>query len=258
MNKRIGLPAEREKTMTRRTLLDWMGRAAVLSLGADFLHGCGTEDGTDSQGNRIPPSGSEPTCGDEAEFAFRPGEGDSEVFREWGERTVDDQNLMDILEHWELQVNGLVRNPRVFSFADLLQLERHDQTTDFHCVEGWSIYDVPWNGIHLSTLFDIVEPEAGATHVTFHTQGDAYNESLPIEVALEPKTMLAFGIDCSTIPLKHGFPLRVVVPRMFGYKSAKYVYRIELDYKEVWGFWVQFGYPYDAPVPEGRLRPGKY
>ena len=258
MNKKIGLTSMSEKTITRRTLLDWMGKAAVLSLGADLLHGCGTEDGADSHENRGPPAGSEATCGDEAKFAFRPGEGSSEIFRPWGERTVDDQDLMDILENWELQVDGLVRNPRVFRFTDLLQLERQDQTTDFHCVEGWSVYDVPWNGIHMSTLFDIVEPEAGATHVTFHTQGDIYNESLPIDVALEPKTMLAYGIDCSTIPLKHGFPLRVVVPRMMGYKSAKYVYRIELDNKEVWGFWVKFGYPYDAPVPEGRLRQGMY
>jgi DMSO/TMAO reductase YedYZ molybdopterin-dependent catalytic subunit len=58
--------------------------------------------------------------------------------------------------------------------------------------------------------------------------------------------------------MKHGFPLRVVVPRMMGYKSAKYVYRIELDNKEVSGYWVKWGYPYDAPVPEGRLRPGMY
>jgi len=70
--------------------------------------------------------------------------------------------------------------------------------------------------------------------------------------------MLAYGVNCSTVPMKHGFPLRVVVPRMMGYKNAKYVYRIELDNKEVFGYWVKWGYPYDAPVPEGRLRPGKY
>lgn len=258
MKKRIGAPTIIEKTITRRTLLDWMGKAAVLSLGADLLHGCGTEDRTDSGENMIPTAGSDANCIDGTDFAFSPGEENLEIFEQWKENTVDDQNLMDILENWELQVDGLVRNPRVFSFTDLLQLERHDQTTDFHCVEGWSVHDVPWNGIHMSTLFDIVEPEAGATHVTFHTEGDIYNESLPIDVALESKTMLAYGINCSTIPMKHGFPLRVVVPRMMGYKSAKYVYRIELDNKEVSGYWVKWGYPYDAPVPEGRLRPGMY
>ncbi|MCP4602966.1 MAG: molybdopterin-dependent oxidoreductase [Proteobacteria bacterium] len=94
--------------------------------------------------------------------------------------------------------------------------------------------------------------------MTFHTQGDLYNESLPIDVVLEPKTLLAYGIGCSTLPLEHGFPLRLIVPRKFGYKSCKYVYRIELTDKPISGYWVARGYPYEGDVPKSRLRLGKY
>ncbi len=61
-----------------------------------------------------------------------------------------------------------------------------------------------------------------------------------------------------TLPLKHGFPLRIVIPRLLAYKNAKYVERIELTDKPLSGFWVAAGYSYDGEVPEGRLRPGRY
>ena len=100
--------------------------------------------------------------------------------------------------------------------------------TDFHCVEGWSVYDVQWNGVHLQRLFDLVQPTAAATYVTFHTLGDIYNESLKLDVALEPRTILGYGVGGNTLPVEHGFPLRVVIPRLLGYKNAKYIERIEL------------------------------
>ena len=73
-------------------------------------------------------------------------------------------------------------------------------------------------------------------------------------MALEPKTLLAYGIDCATLPLDHGFPLRLVVPRLLGYKGPKYVHRIELTDGPIEGYWVARGYPYDGEVPESRHR----
>ena len=261
MKEKANAPYISETTLTRRTLLDWLGKTAVLTLGVDLLAACGDAGRIEKERvnqNLVSLSGTDPFCEERTDFKFYPGDANKEIFDLWQERTVDGQNLLETLQTWKLQVDGLVRNPRIFTFSELLQLKRHDQITDFHCVEGWSVYDIPWNGIHMSTLFDIVEPEPAATYVTFHTTNDIYNESLPVDVALEEKTMLAYGVDCATIPLRHGFPLRLVVPRMMAYKSAKYVYRIELDNKPVLGAWVQWGYPYDAPVPAGRLRPGKY
>ena len=239
-----------KKKVTRRTLLEWMGTGCVLSLGGGSLASCLAEphDGGTNLHDAYTGSG----------FPFQPGAGQDSVFNNWGERTVDKQDLTQILQTWQLRVDGMVETPRTYTFADLVDMERTDMLVDFHCVEGWSILDVPWNGVHLTELFDQVKPRAGASHVTFHTIGGKYNESLPVEVALEPRTILAYGIAGATIPFKHGFPLRLVVPRLLAYKSPKYVDRIELTDRRFGGYWVAAGYPYEGEVDPSRLRPGKY
>lgn len=242
------------QTLSRRQILDWLGKSAVVSLSAPWLLRCTSGDDLPMDTSTVTPSSN--MC--DTPLGFSPPEDEPDVFAGWPVRTVDAQNIQDILKTWTLRVDGLVKNPILFDFAQLIGLERQNQITDFHCVEGWSVFDVPWNGIHLGNLFDIVEPLKEATHVTFHTIGDKYNESLPMDVALEPKTLLAYGVDCRTLPLDHGFPVRLVVPRKYAYKSAKYVYRIELDDKPISGFWVAYGYPYDADVTPTRLREGKY
>jgi DMSO/TMAO reductase YedYZ molybdopterin-dependent catalytic subunit len=249
-----------DRTVTRRSLLEWMGKGVVLALGGTTLASCLGELGPEDDGGSSWLDGDGGVGGDgqTGEFPFSPGEGTHPVFEGWGERTVDRQDLEQILGNWQLTVDGMVESPRVFSFADLVNLTRTDMLVDFHCVEGWSIYDVPWNGVLLNDIFDTVKPLSGASYVTFHTLGGKYNESLPLDVAKEPKTVLAYGIGGSTIPLKHGFPLRIVIPRLLGYKNAKYIERIELTNEEVHGFWVNAGYPYAGEVPAGRLRPGKY
>lgn len=270
--KKKGLPESANHTISRRSLLEWLGKATVLGLGTEVVMACTRSAGA---GGPSVDSGTDPSTENDAadaqdaldpgpdaepgEFPFSPGDTSTlDVFDSWGERTVDPQDLAQILASWTLRVDGMVESARTYTFAQLTQLLRQDQVTDFHCVEGWSVHDVPWNGVHLSTLFDLAVLQSGVTHVTFHTLGDRYNESLPLEVALEPKTMLAYGIGGYTIPLEHGFPLRLVVPRLLAYKSAKFVYRIELTDHPIEGFWVAAGYPYDAEVPESRLRPGKY
>jgi DMSO/TMAO reductase YedYZ molybdopterin-dependent catalytic subunit len=242
-----------QHTLSRRTWLQWAGQGAVLALGGSALAACLADVGPDATGQDVPDGGASQTG-----FAFEPGPENLSVYDGWGERTVDKQDLADILRAWRLRVDGLVETPGEYSFADLLALPRLEPIVDFHCVEGWSVYDVPWNGFHLDRLLDKAKVKPGASHVTFHTLGGKYNESVPIDVAREPKTLLAYGIGGSTLPLKHGFPLRLVIPRLLAYKSAKYVQRIELTDHAVAGYWVKAGYPYDAEVPEQRLRPGKY
>ncbi len=263
--------------------MEWLGGAAVMSL-SRYMVGCGGEGTTqpgpvgvngaggfgggpgDAATGRPAPSqdaaaheaesGVAPGC--ETPFGFAPGQAAGGPFDGWGERTVDEQNLAAILTTWTLSVGGLVKTPKVYSFQDLLCLPRQDQVTDFHCVEGWSVYDVPWNGVHLSHLLDASTPLGSATHVAFHGVGGKYIESLPLGVALEPRTILAYGVSGSSLPLAHGFPVRMVIPRLLGYKNAKYVAKIDLVDHEVTGFWSQYGYPYDGEVPPARLRPGKY
>jgi DMSO/TMAO reductase YedYZ molybdopterin-dependent catalytic subunit len=171
---------------------------------------------------------------------------------------VDPQVLEGILADWKLSVGGLVENELSLTFDQLVSLPSHNPLVDFHCVEGWSVFDVPWNGVHLNELFEQASVESSATHVNFYTVGGRYNESLPLDVALETNTILAYGIGGTSLSLKHGFPARVVIPRLYGYKSAKFVERIELSDHPIEGFWVQQGYTYDGRVQPGRLREGKY
>ena len=238
-----------------------MGKATVLTLGTEALASCtrsaspGAEDATsDTSTPDVPAEVATDVPHDG--LPFEPGTHD--IFGSWPVRTVDPQVLADILASWTLRIDGLVEEPVTLSFAELTHLSRQDQVMDFHCVEGWSVLDVPWNGVHIQTLLDQVRPVSAATHITFHTLGGEYNESLPLPVALEPHTLLAYGVGGSTLPLTHGFPLRLVVPRLYAYKSAKYVQRLELTDHAVEGFWVGYGYPYMGEVPESRLRPGKY
>jgi DMSO/TMAO reductase YedYZ molybdopterin-dependent catalytic subunit len=250
-----------EKTVTRRSLIEWLGKATVLTLGGELLAACGHNQAVTTGRASLDDSGwGMPTeeASTEAELSFYPGNAEQTVFKKWPERTVDRQELTELLANWTLRVDGLAERPQTFGFADLLALPRKDQVTDFHCVEGWSVLDVPWQGVHLSEIFQRVLPLPSATHLTITSVGDIYVESIPIEVATESNTVLAYGIDGSTIPLAHGFPLRLVVPRLLGYKYAKHIYRIELTDKAVDGYWVKRGYPYDGYVPASRLREGKY
>lgn len=182
----------------------------------------------------------------------------NDLFANWNVRTVDEQALVDLLTNWQLRIDGLVATPRTFRFCDLLQLGLKGQLTDFHCVEGWSVYDVPWDGLRLADLLELVQPLASATHVSVGCRGGIYTESLPLAVAHEPKTLLALGVAGHTLPVSHGFPARLVVPRLLGYKNPKYVETLTLADHELVGFWPKYGYPVSGEVPPERLRPGKY
>jgi len=243
-------------TVERRTVLRWLGNATVLSLGGSALSACygGSIADQPAPGTGAHDGGT-PSA---PAFPFAPGSGQGEIFTDWAENTVDEQDLTNLLANWTLTIDGLVTKPQVLRFPELLRLTRQDQVTDFHCVGGWSVEDVPWNGIRLAHLLDLVGVAPATTHLTFYSEGGKYTESLPLAIAREPRTMLAYGVGGSTLPLVHGFPLRLVVPRLFGYKNAKYLSRIEVTDHAVDGFWELYGYTYAAEVPDSRLRPGKY
>jgi DMSO/TMAO reductase YedYZ molybdopterin-dependent catalytic subunit len=228
------------RDLSRRDVLEWLGKGAVLALGVDLAAACAAN------------------AAEQTGFSFQPGAGRGGIFTEWPVRTVDEQDLVPILARWRLEVSGLVEKLRSYTFAEILALPRTDQAKDFHCVEGWSVEDVPWNGVTLSDILRRSRPTKKATHVNIRTVGNQYNDSLPLSVAMEPRSMLAYGVAGSTLPLDRGFPLRVVVPRLLGYKNAKYVERLELADKPLIGYWVAAGYELDGDVQQDRLRKGHY
>lgn len=233
-----------DRSVGRRSLLEWLGGSAVLALTSPLISACRV----DGPGAHSADGGCD----------FAPGALARPDLAAWNVRTVDPQDLALLISTWSLRVDGLVQEPLHVSFCELRDLGLVRQVTDFHCVEGWSVYDVPWDGIPLSHLLAKVGPSSAAKFLKIHCVGGKYFEQLPIAVAMEGKTMLAIGVDGSTLPLGHGFPARIVVPRLLGYKSAKYVERIELVESAPEAFWPQYGYTMSGEVPGERLRPGKY
>jgi DMSO/TMAO reductase YedYZ molybdopterin-dependent catalytic subunit len=170
-------------------------------------------------------------------------------------------------EAYRLEVGGLVEKAQQFSYADLKAFPQTTQVSDFHCVEGWSVGDIQWGGIRFEEILKRVHPKPEAKYAVFHALGktggspaglDHYVESLPL-VELLDKTkacLLALYQDGKPLTLEHGAPLRLVSPFDLGYKSIKYVTRIEFTGKQPHGWWTSANaiYPVNAPVPKSRLR----
>lgn len=163
------------------------------------------------------------------------------LIRRWRVNTVERDTRVD-MALWRLSIGGLVGRPEAFGYDDLPRLPRHEQFSDLHCVEGWGFYDIRWEGILLSTLLDRAEMSPEATHVNFFTFPNVYSDSLTIEQARLPDTMVAFRANGEPLKEQHGFPLRLVVPSMFGYKSVKWLDRIEPARGRHLGYWEQRGW----------------
>ena len=144
-------------------------------------------------------------------------------------------------DNWDLQVDGEVHSPRRFTYPEVRSLPSVIDTSDFHCVETWSVLDCAWEGVRFSDLADLVSPTGRARFVTICCDG-GYTTSLPLADLLQPDVLLAWGLDGQPLKPEYGFPLRLVVPHKYAYKSAKWVRRIHYTYEEEIGHWEARGY----------------
>ena len=150
---------------------------------------------------------------------------------------------------WVLEVDGLVESPQRFERTAFLTLPRTQETRDFHCVEGWSVAHVGWEGVRVADVLDLARPRGTAQFVTFHASGGDYSDSLTLAEATAPETLLADMLDGAPLPAAHGGPLRLVIPSQLGYKNVKWVVRLELTATREHGYWERSGgYPDEAPV----------
>jgi DMSO/TMAO reductase YedYZ molybdopterin-dependent catalytic subunit len=152
-------------------------------------------------------------------------------------------------EEWVVTVDGLVESPLTIDRATWAGLERKAETSDFHCVEGWSVDDVRWGGVAPAVLLDQAGVKPEARYAVFHAHGGVYLSTLPLDLVRDSQSLLADSLSGAPLPPKHGGPLRLVVPKQLGYKSVKWVERIELTSQVKTGYWEGNGYPEDAPVP---------
>jgi DMSO/TMAO reductase YedYZ molybdopterin-dependent catalytic subunit len=155
---------------------------------------------------------------------------------------------------WDLRIEGEVITARRLTYPEVRGLPSIIDVSDFHCVETWSVLDCAWEGVRFSDLCDLVSPTERAHHVTIGCDG-GYTTSLTIQEALEPDVLLAWGLNGRELDLAHGFPLRLVVPKKYAYKAAKWVRRIEFAEERELGYWEARGYNDNAdPWREERYR----
>jgi DMSO/TMAO reductase YedYZ molybdopterin-dependent catalytic subunit len=142
---------------------------------------------------------------------------------------------------WDFRVIGLVENPLRFNWDEFRQLPMSSQVSDFHCVTTWSRYDNRWEGVKVNALMRLVELKPQARHVFVHCDG-GYTTNLLLDEFLSDDVMLAYRHDGEDLHPDHGWPLRLVVPKLYGWKSAKWVRAIEFCPRERRGFWEVRGY----------------
>ena len=163
---------------------------------------------------------------------------------------------------WRLEVGGLVERPAEFSLAELRALPARTQITRHDCVEGWSCIG-KWKGVPLATILDQVGLKPEARYIVFSC-ADAlektldgsgqYYESIGLEDAFHPQTILAYEMNGQILPVPHGAPLRVRIERQLGYKMAKYIMRIDAvdSFAQIGrgqgGFWEDRGYEWYAGI----------
>ncbi|MGZ4161332.1 MAG: molybdopterin-dependent oxidoreductase [Neobacillus sp.] len=151
-------------------------------------------------------------------------------------------------ENWSFTLDGLVEQPKHYNWSEFLKLQRNVQVSDFHCVTGWSVYDITWEGIPLKKLLrdSIIKKEA--KYVKFYSADGVYTDTLTIKQAMQDDIMVAVLLDGKLINQKNGGPVRLLVPKMYAYKSVKWLNRIELIKDEHTGYWEKRGYSKDAWV----------
>lgn len=142
---------------------------------------------------------------------------------------------------WDFVVEGLVENSLRLTYEEFLKLPKSVSVSDFHCVTGWSKLDNRWEGVAFKTVSDLVNPLKGARYVTVVAEGD-YTTSLPLEDLLKDDVLLAYKLDDKPLEPKHGGPLRLVVPKKYAYKSAKWVRKLRFTKKQELGYWEKRGY----------------
>jgi len=144
-------------------------------------------------------------------------------------------------EVWRLDITGVVEFPTSWTWHDLISAPRTHKVSDIHCVTSWSRYDNNWDGVTTHDLMEAVQPKPEATHVLL-TSNDGYTTNLSLEDFSSPEALLVHSWEGQPLPLDHGGPVRLVVPHLYFWKSAKWLRRIEFATADHPGFWEVRGY----------------
>ena len=150
------------------------------------------------------------------------------------------------LATWDFHVSGEVENPISLSWEEFTALPTREVTMDIHCVTRWSRFDAGFKGVHWSTIAELVRPKPGhARYVLAHAEQD-FTTNVPLSALEDEEALLAYEADGEPLTPEHGWPLRLVIPKRYFWKSAKWLRGIELLDHDEPGFWERLGYHNEA------------
>jgi DMSO/TMAO reductase YedYZ molybdopterin-dependent catalytic subunit len=171
--------------------------------------------------------------------------------KNWPVLDLGEQPQID-MSRWKLEVGGLVEHPMTFSWDQFLALPQVDDVSDFHCVTTWSRYDNHWRGVRFRTIAELVVPKVEARYVLC-TSYDfmpgsviPYTTNLPLARAIEDDVLLVHAWEGRPLPPEHGGPLRMITPKLYAWKGAKWILKIEFLAEDHKGFWEVRGYSNSA------------
>lgn len=144
-------------------------------------------------------------------------------------------------EAFQLQISGAVEQPRTLTWSELMDLPQERVTVDVHCVTGWSVRDMVWEGVPTWVVLERVRPLPGALWVMAHGR-EGYTTDVPLAYFARSDSLLAHSLNGAPLAAEHGAPLRLVVPSLYAWKSAKYLAKLEFLQRREAGFWEARGY----------------
>ena len=154
-------------------------------------------------------------------------------------------------DSWELKIYGLATESNL-NWETLSRLPKEDLIKDIHCVTKWTKFDMKWQGVPFEEILNLADPKAEVTHVIFHS-ADGYTTNIPIEDLKDGKAWVATAYEGKDIPAEHGGPVRMLIPHLYFWKSAKWLTGIEFVQGDKPGFWEVRGYHnYGDPWKEQR------
>lgn len=146
------------------------------------------------------------------------------------------------LEAWQFEAGGLVERPLKWSLDEFLQLPAAKVYADFHCVTRWSRLDNLWGGVSTRAIAELVGVKPEARFVVAEAHDYGWTTNLPVEFFLAEDSLFAWSNDGRPIPPEHGGPVRLIVPRLYAWKSAKWVKGVRFLAEDEAGFWEEGGY----------------
>jgi DMSO/TMAO reductase YedYZ molybdopterin-dependent catalytic subunit len=149
------------------------------------------------------------------------------------------------LATWDFRVFGAVENPITLTWDELRALPSKEIVIDIHCVTRWSRFDTGFRGVHWRTLAELVAPKPTARFVVAHAE-QGFTANVPLEAIEAEDALIAYEADGEPLTPEHGWPLRLVVPSRYFWKSAKWLRGLELRSTDEPGFWERYGYHNDA------------